>query len=50
MASVIAFLKSLIQKLAALFSKKTGEEVVDYYSCPNSKKAQKLQLKKNIRK
>ena len=48
MASIIAFLKSLFQKLAALLSKKKGEEVVDYYGCPNSKKARKLQLKKNI--
>ena len=48
MASVITFLKMLLQKLAGLFSKKKGEEVVDYYGCPNSKKAQKLQLKKNI--
>ena len=48
MASVVAFLKSLFQKLITLFSKKKGEEVVDYYGCPNSRKAQKLQLKKNI--
>ena len=48
MASIIAFFKSLFQKLLARFSKKKGEEVVDYYGCPNSKKAQKLQLKKNI--
>ena len=50
MASMIAFLKSLFQKLAALLSKKKGEEVVDYYGCPHSKKARKLQLKKNILK
>ena len=31
MASVIAFLKSLFQKLVALLSKKKGEEVVDYW-------------------
>lgn len=48
MASMIALLKKLLRKLADLFSKKKGEEVVDYYGCPNSKKAQKLQLKKNI--
>ena len=48
MSSVVAFLKTLFQKLIELFSKKKGEEVVDYYGCPNSKKAQKLQLKKNI--
>lgn len=50
MSSVIAFLKSLFQKLIGLFSKKKGEEVVDYYGCPNSKRTQKLQLKKNILK
>ncbi len=48
MSSVLAFLKSLIQKLLSLLSKKKGEEVVDYYGCPNSNKARKLQLKKNI--
>ena len=42
MASVIAFLKSLFQKLIALLSKKKGKEVVDYYGCPSSKKAQKI--------
>ena len=30
MASIITFLKTLLQKLAALLSKKKGEEVVDY--------------------
>ena len=48
MASIITFLKTLLQKLAALLSKKKGEEVVDYYGCPNSNKARKLQMKKNI--
>ena len=48
MASIITFLKSLFQKLIVLFSKKKGEEAVDYYGCPNSKKAKKLQLKQNI--
>ena len=50
MANVIAFLKSLFQKLAALLSKRKGEEVVDYYGCPNSQRARKPQLKKNILK
>ncbi len=50
MASIFALLKSLFQKLVALLSKTKGEEAVDYYGCPNSKKAQKLQLKKNILK
>ena len=30
MASIIAFLKSLFQKLVALLSKKKGKEVMDY--------------------
>ena len=60
MASVIAFLKSWLQKIIAFFSGKTvvddptiddpslidPGEVVCYYGCPNSKKAKKLQLNK----
>ena len=48
MAALLAFLKTWIQKIMDLFFRRRGEEVVDYYGCPNSKKAQKLQLKKNI--
>ena len=47
MSALIAFLKMCIRKLAALLSRE-NTEVVDYYGCPNSKRAQKLQLKKRI--
>ncbi len=63
MRSILAFIRSLFKKLAALFSGKTTVEepaspdrpsfpdgpdgpVVCYYGCPNSKKAEKLQLGK----
>ncbi|MBQ9506162.1 MAG: hypothetical protein IJR51_03325 [Clostridia bacterium] len=68
MQSIIAFLKSIVNRLIALFTRKnvteeptTDEpgfdepiigpgpgEVVCYYGCPNSKKAQKLQLGKTV--
>lgn len=59
MSSIIALLKSWLQKIIAIFSRKTvidgpsiddpgldPGEVVCYYGCPNSKKAKKLQLNK----
>ena len=58
MSSVIALLKSWLQKIIAFFTRKTvveepsvddpfnPGEVVCYYGCPNSKKAKKLQLNK----
>ncbi len=60
MRSIIAFFKSLISTLLAIFRTRTpgpviideppGNEVVCYYGCPNSKKAQKLQLNKTLYK
>ena len=61
MQSIIALLKSIVKRLIALFTRKDEPydpgfdnpviepgpgEVVCYYGCPNSKKAQKLQLSK----
>ena len=55
MSSLIALVKSWLQKLIAFFTRKTvvdgpeiddPGEVVCYYGCPNSKKAKKLQLNK----
>ncbi len=63
MQSIIAFLKSVVNRIIALFARKQGiiepgtddpvigpepgpGEIVCYYGCPNSKKAQKLQLSK----
>ena len=66
MQSIIAFLKSVVNRLIALFTRKNvidepadepvdepiigpgPGEVVCYYGCPNSKKAQKLQLGKTV--
>lgn len=45
MSSIIAWIKEKFRKLRDLiFGKKS--EAVDYYGCPNSNKARKLQLKK----
>lgn len=58
MRSVLAFIKSLFSKIIAFFrlrgvgpvivepETEDPGEVVCYYGCPNSKKAQKLQLGK----
>ena len=61
MQSIIAFFRSIVNRLVALFTRKNvieepatngpvigpgPGEVVCYYGCPNSKKAQKLQLNK----
>ena len=60
MTSIIALLKTWLQKIIAFFTRKTvvdeptiddpslidPGEVVCYYGCPNSKKAKKLQLNK----
>ena len=58
MRSIAAFLKSLWKKIVSFFTRKKDSEdpsdapvdgpgegpVVCYYGCPNSKKAEKLQL------
>ena len=64
MRSIIAFIKSIINKIL-VFLRIRGvgpvivddpdapadpSEVVCYYGCPNSKKAQKLQLNKTLYK
>ncbi|MBQ7638256.1 MAG: hypothetical protein IJS90_05105 [Clostridia bacterium] len=49
MSSIIAFFKSLFQRLIALISGRDSGVVV-YYGCPNSNKARKLQLNKTIYK
>ena len=45
MSSVIAWIREKFRKIIDLiFGRKS--EAVDYYGCPNSNKARKLQLKK----
>ncbi len=62
MNSILAFIRTMLNKIIAFFSRKKateepetgkieiiegpGHEVVCYYGCPNSKKAKKLQLDK----
>ena len=68
MQSIIALLRSIVNRLIALFTRKDLKneitnnepgfeepvigpgpgEVICYYGCPNSKKAQKLQLNKTV--
>lgn len=59
MQSIIALIKSLFQRIIALFRRRDTDDpgtdipgifepVVPYYGCPNSKKAEKLQLSKKI--
>lgn len=64
MRSFIALFRSFISRILALFSKKDSDPVtfdpedptiaipeqpvVCYYGCPNSKKAEKLQLSKTL--
>ena len=60
MSSILAFFKSLFNKIVAFFTRKKNSdkpendgpvsdpgEIVCYYGCPNSNKAKKLQLNKN---
>lgn len=54
MANLLAKLKELFAKILTfiktLFDKveKPGNEIVDYYGCPNSNKAKKLQLESKL--
>ena len=46
MQSVLALIRSLINKILTFFHLRPASDVVVYYGCPNSSKAKKLQLRK----